>query len=671
MESFTSLFGDSYLHGLAARARSVDERLPALPSYNARPDAGNTAGAKARLKTWCDIAAQGDRAEFERRLNAEGYNTFCASKAIASEGTIENTPPSWARTFAWAVEAMISKANGVGSLRFVIRTEPIPFEDILASVVVAASSRLEQLALKSLQILEVSARTSLERYLLRKMSTLLAPALYERFHLFRMRSVRIASTEAAPLTNSTSHSIYDAFMVMLRAHGLREVFEDRPVLARLLGVMLEQWMGSTAEFAERASTDAGALHASFSQKADSLAVADVVPLASDAHNGGRGVMSVRFASGLTLVYKPTDLSLGKAWAEFINWLDENGAPRSTRALRVVPKKEYGWIEWVYARTSCNQNEASEFFERAGALLCLLYLLQGTDLHLENIITQDAVPVLIDFEALLEPSLPPAATNPPGPEEAMRTADLRLRSSVLSTGYLPYWTAGPAGRAIGIGGLNPLDAEIIPARSFSAINSDAMTLFVASTPVASTHHLPIVNGIQASVGDYLEPFVAGFRAMYRFIERSKRAITEIEGALSGFRSKRVRVILQITQLYGLILRRSQELTRLSSGFDWSVQFDLLARLANWENSDGTVVLVQRAERKALASMDIPYFCAQTTDTNLRLGDEILVPNYFPRSSYNDVVERIELMDNLDMEFQIALIVDACSHLRTRNVQPVFI
>ena len=83
----------------------------------------------------------------------------------------------------------------------------------------------------------------------------------------------------------------------------------------------------------------------------------------------------------------------------------------------------------------DHDEARRYYERAGMLLCLFYVLEGTDCHYENIIASGEYPVLIDTETLMHHR---AREIVPEDENAQTEAFEQLGHSVLRTGLLPRW-----------------------------------------------------------------------------------------------------------------------------------------------------------------------------------------------------------------------------------------
>lgn len=126
---------------------------------------------------------------------------------------------------------------------------------------------------------------------------------------------------------------------------------------------------------------------------------------SDRHNGGRAVLALQFSSGLRLVYKPKDLGTDEAFFSILTWLNCNGAPLQFRTLRVLRKPGYGWQEFVEQRPCENDQDVRHYYLRAGQLLCVIYVLSGTDCHFDNLVACAEHPVLIDTETLFQPCAP--------------------------------------------------------------------------------------------------------------------------------------------------------------------------------------------------------------------------------------------------------------------------
>ena len=206
-----------------------------------------------------------------------------------------------------------------------------------------------------------------------------------------------------------------------------------------------------------------------------------------------------------------------------------------------------------------------------------YLLQGSDCHAENLIAAGEDPVLVDCETLLDP-WPRAADRPAGGSAQRARINCLMRDSVLTTDLLP--TLGEEiERTFSTPGLcRPI---ILPIRKrtnrWMHINTDHMTVGLVSIRPEPAHNLPYVDGSPADVGEHIEPLVAGFAAMYRFLTVRQTDLLAAEGPLAAFRGRFVRFLFRSTHLYGVLSAYAMRLPAQSDGADHSLDAEMLARV----------------------------------------------------------------------------------------------
>ncbi|MCZ0991334.1 DUF4135 domain-containing protein [Streptomyces diastatochromogenes] len=158
----------------------------------------------------------------------------------------------------------------------------------------------------------------------------------------------------------------------------------------------------------------------------------------DAHQGNRAVAVLHFASGDRIVYKPRPLEQHALLDDLVGWLNTKVPGLGLRSPRSVRRDGYGWLEFVAHRWCRSVAETDAFYRRQGALLALLYAVDGADMHYENVIACGDQPVLVDAETLLHTGLPPAMTAGADP-----AADA-LHASVHRTCLLPHLLIGEHG-----------------------------------------------------------------------------------------------------------------------------------------------------------------------------------------------------------------------------------
>src|SRR5262249_44363386 len=120
---------------------------------------------------------------------------------------------------------------------------------------------------------------------------------------------------------------------------------------------------------------------------------------------------------------------------------------------------HGWVEFIPADGCRSPEEIQRFYVRQGGYLTLLYALEATDFHGENLIAAGEHPVPIDLETLFRPGA--QCQGATGAEAAQEASDL-LASSVMRVGLLPLriWAEG-ASDGVEISGLGARPGQLTP------------------------------------------------------------------------------------------------------------------------------------------------------------------------------------------------------------------
>jgi type 2 lantibiotic biosynthesis protein LanM len=582
---------DPFYDRLILRAATIDEILSedveTLPGQKGDADL-----AARRLAAWCSACASGDWLLFNRRLERDG---LALHQVLARFATVRRrpsaAPPAWFEDAIW-IEAALggpAKEPGDGDARF-------PFADLFAPVVEQAESRLwASVSAPAAENLSSSARACLRQFLLEALCDLPAAALYERFARGRRARLEAGHQEGA------ASSIYEQFVADMRKDGFRRLFEERPVLLRLIASLTRQWLATSREFVLRLGTDLPALHQEILQGHRAGRVARIEGGLSDPHHGGHSVLVVVFENGSQVVYKPKDLRVEAAWHALVERLNRAGAPVELRAMRVLARDDYGWTEYI-EHTTTTPEGCGQFFRRAGAWLALFHCFAGSDIHQENMIAAGDHPVPIDLETILQAA---AAEKTDEPEaQASEAAQEIIAGSVLAVGLLPAYGRAAGNEIYVVGGVAS-DWTSGTKLKWNDINSDKMRpahVKVAGKPTANLAH---VAGRYARFGDHLSDFLVGFEEYAKFL-LSRRRVGNGDELFDGFAGLPVRKVVRPTQFYYMLLQRLKDDRTMEDGILWSAQADFLARLADWEKDHDPAWPLRRAERAALIELNVPRF-----------------------------------------------------------------
>ena len=603
---------DAFYERLIVRAATIDELLSAdfepLPGQKGDADL-----AARRLAAWCRSCASGDWLLFERRLIRDGLTIAQALTRFASVRRKPlAAPPAWIADAIWIEAALQSADAGSTEITADDRAEPCAFEHLLAPVVAEAEARLcSNIEAQAFDNLAESARTGLRRSLLRELSALTAPALYERFD--QARKAAAAAADASVPQQPAATTRYDQFVAEMKGGGFRRLFEEKPVLLRLMATLTRQWIETAREFILRLDADLAAIRRDILLTSAAAKVVTIEGDLSDPHNGGRSVRIVNFEDGARVVYKPKDLRLDIAWRDLVEGLNQNDAPVELRAARAIARDGYGWTEFITHAGCADAEGCRRFFRRAGAWLALLHCFAATDMHQENMIAAGDHPVPIDLEAILQPTAEEHKSED-AEGEAFEAAIEMLANSVMTVGLLPAFARSPENKVFAVGGMTADWNSKIRLR-WNQINSDAMRPAKAKETSEANPNLPHVEGRYAKFSDHVGDFVEGFEQYANFLA-GQNAETKGAGLFDGFADLPVRKVIRATRFYYMLLQRLKNHQSMTDGVLWSAQADFVARLADWDRDADPLWPLQRAERSALLTLNVPYFISPSDGSDIR-------------------------------------------------------
>src|SRR5664280_2934460 len=224
---------DAFYERLIVRAATIDELLSddfePLPGQK-----GDTDLAARRLAAWCRSCASGDWSLFGRRLNRDGWTI---GQALSRFATVRRkafaSKPAWIDDAIWIEAALQSPTKNTKTIAAFEQTEPCAFEHLFTPVVEQAEALLwSDINARVSDNLNESARACLRLSLLKELSSLSTPAIYERFVLARKASGTPPAAAKPQQEAGTSRD--DQFVAEMKAGGFQRLFEDKPVLLRLI-----------------------------------------------------------------------------------------------------------------------------------------------------------------------------------------------------------------------------------------------------------------------------------------------------------------------------------------------------------------------------------------------------------------------------------------------------
>ncbi len=588
---------------IAGRARTLHERLDGPPNESG----GSQPIEPERLfEAWA--GAFPDREAFEARLRREGLAESAVREQLAATRWPADRPlPDWIDDLDALLEHVTRQS--ADDLPASV-PEETPFAELLAAVASYGRARLDD------EVVPPCGVTQLETWLVSRLNLLCVRALYVEFKSFvEHHDPELAAADHDAFDDPPTR-YYGEFVDAMLGAGFRNLCLEYPVLARYLVTTVEQWTTAVETVCRRLRADRDALADRFDVEG---AVTELDPLAADAHAGGQFPVRVSFESG-AVVYKPRPVGMGVAVHGVLDRLDDALPVPPFETPAYLPREGYGWMERIEYREPADEAAVERYYERAGALLCVAYVLGLTDCHYENHLVSGEHPVVVDAETAFVPRIDPDAMLVE-PEVAATVSP-----SVLSTGLLP-WAVGDPDDAEGPGpamlagfgsrgGTVALSSTSVP--TVEATNTDVMSVAEEPATIDRTENTPSVDGTDRPPEEYVDAVVDGFEATYDAVAERHDDGRFLSGALDreALADRENRIVYRATTRYTSVLQSCTTRHPLRDGARLTVEFEALAApfFDDRIESDRCWPLYA-AERRALRRFDVPRFGSRPDRTTV--------------------------------------------------------
>ena len=644
-----------------ARALALGERVAAPGDRQPWPEGGSNAElGQRRLQRWRSQPPFSDDALFAQRLARDGLDperlAWLLGESAASLQQRLPEPAPWlqelAAAFARPASAYVSPEPGDEILGFLDAVQPLIDRacDRLQDGIDGLLQRWPRLPFDPATVQDVLLATVPELLL-----TQMERAMVLELNVARLQGV---------LAGDTAQERFQSFVLRLRQPDVAlALLAEYPLLARQLVTSLARWAEVNLEFLSRLCADWPAICAAFSPAAAPGPLVELTGGAGDTHRGGRSVMIAIFESGLRIVYKPKSMAVDAHFQELLAWLNARGCDPPLRLLTLLDRGDYGWVEFIEHEGCRTQGEIERFYRRHGAYLALLYALNATDFHFENLIAAGEHPMLIDLETLFHPQLDAVTAV-----DADGLADQAMLGSVMQIGLLPMrlWS-GEGYEGIDISGLSAVAGQLSPDRmpQLAGIGTDAMHVVRERVELPGSANLPDLDGVEISALDYVESIAGGFTHMARLLMAHRAGLLADDGPLASFAGDEIRVLLRPTRSYAQLLFESFHPDLLRDGLDRDRFFDRL-----WIAVTGRPYLdrVIAAEQAGLRQGDIPLFTTRPASQDLWGGLGEPIPDFLAEPGLALVQRRLQHLDKVDLQRQTWFIRASLATLAASQDRP---
>ncbi|MDT8715073.1 type 2 lantipeptide synthetase LanM [Clostridium sp. 19966] len=460
-----------------------------------------------------------------------------------------------------------------------------------------------------------------------------------------------ACRENGLLVGDSSENRYKYFCetLLLDSNYLKAIYYKYIALTKLVILKTRETINYIFEIIEKTKSNIMDIENNVCQGIKLGKLTNIFIGLGDSHCQGKTVVTLNFEEK-AIIYKPHSLGMVSSFYKLIEWFNSK---KICDFLQLKSPKSYsidsinGWMEMVDYNECLSFNHVRSFYIRMGQLLCILYSINATDFHFENLIACGEFPILIDLETLMR------AEVLDGFEGAINKIVRILDKSVASMHFLPTHVVN-GDFLYELGGLGAAKAQKNPYKSDFIINSNSDFIKVVRNYGTSLpeKNNPIIGGEIISSEKFIQDLKKGFIEVYKWIATNKdmykRKIVEL------FANVECRYIPKSTSLYGRLLRSSYHPEVASSEIDRNI---LLRRISlSVFNKEHNFILTH--EYEDLINGDIPYFYTFTNSTFLYDSKNRMVKNFkFSTSPLENAINKISDFCENDLRLQLS-IIDFC-------------
>lgn len=648
--------GLPYYFKVAEKAASLRDKIEEPERYIFQE--ANQLQYEQRLTEWRKAVAPDDPAMFENRLNNDGISKNDL-RSLLGDATIKSEEhlPEWISCFREMMEFLHSyKPADISSEMTKLfgdeQEKKIPFLHLLTPLVKYALKHLEQSAGKwKASLFSLDAEKMLNLQLAMRLGIYTAQTFQLEFRVFIATHQSPASRlfGFAMAGEEPENGLYLQFVDRIFQNSWQDFFAEYSSLAKIITIITTHWIHNSADFITRLADDIDGITGHFASGVPPGLLTKFKGGISDSHNHGKSVLSLQFESGLKLVYKPKNLELEQAWSELIDWFNKKGLTPGLKPLDVIQGKGYGWVGFIEAAACETKRDVEDYYRRIGALIGIIYLLNGNDCHYENLIASGSYPVLIDLESIMHHEGKTFTEEITG--SAMFLASLQFGHSVLRTGLLPHWITGKDGFTIDVSALGGYEQGDSPymRNNWTFINTDRMSLSQIPARLQNLENAPVLNQRKELPLPYTREIVEGFTHCYRLM-----IIHREELPVHLFAGKELRFIFRGTRIYGMIFKKLVNPKYMRTGLEQSFQTELLCRSFLHTMAPNPYWTVFKSEQKQMEDADVPIFWASSDQEDLKDPSGIVCTDFMRSAVYLQVTDKLQELSEKDLEKQLKFI-----------------
>ena len=365
----------------------------------------------------------------------------------------------------------------------------------------------------------------------------------------------------------------------------------------------------------------------------------------DFHNGDSTAI-IKSLLNEKVVLKPIDGQITNAYFILIDWLNQHSKYK-LKKFSVINKKDHHWMEFIRYEACSSQKEIDDYYINAGMLLCIVYLLNGSDFHYENIISNGTNPILIDHETLLQPKISSNIKN------CFKKTEGFADDTVTRTFLLPNMNKVLFGNC-GFGSCKQVQLNTLCKESINSFTDFWKVETKFSTQNLFKENIPLFNNQKVYPESNRSNLNKGFSYCYKLFLDNRKALADKISPLNSFQNKKLRFIWRPTNNYNIILNKSNSFKSLGTIKQRNERIEeYLSRAFKQIPKNHNLRFILNHEVAQLIRGDIPYFEINSSSRNLNTEFGV-IKDFFELDCIENAHRKLKKLSSKDLELQTNII-----------------
>ncbi|WP_086315599.1 hypothetical protein A5821_003099 [Enterococcus sp. 7F3_DIV0205] len=427
---------------------------------------------------------------------------------------------------------------------------------------------------------------------------------------------------------------------------LLDFFDQYPVLMRLYAETIDFQLTNFRELLQALAESETELNQIFQVELP-LSLSGLKMGAGDSHDQGKSVAILTFSNEIDVVFKPKNLMIGERFDQFVQKINEMENAFDFYLTTKIIKEKYTFEERLIYSECLSKEDVTHYYRQFGQTVALVYLLNGNDFHLENVLAFGKYPVLIDLETIIQNHFPM-----PDSENAIVKVMQENGESVVMSGLVPIYLfeeraeADVEGATKGIqlsalsGGEQKLPYKVLKLINFDSVN---MQFMYQEHITDAAENIPLFNGEKVDFVPYIETIIDGFKEFSAFARNNKQTLAHL--AEKTFSDCLVRNVIKTTQSYGDLLDYSTHPTCMVDYIEREKLFENLW-MHGYSNSKPVPY-----EVRDMLQHDVPIFFNPTSTKDLMASQGEIIKNMYQEKALDLEILRLRNYSELEEEQQL--------------------